>query len=817
MLRNYLTIAWRNMMRQKGYTLINVLGLAIGMATCILIVRYIQDEFSFDAWHTKGDRIYRVLRETRSGGESVYNQGSSGALAGAIQQDLPEVEIALRIWRGFADAQYGEETFGLGLAAADTTMFRVFDFPFVQGSIEAAFPNPSAMAITESNAKRIFGDEDPIGKVLTLKSRHFPGEYTITALLRDVPRNATLRFGAVILRPSSENGLKSWNEWAPTYSFRPVGTYLLLREGTDIEALESKVSSLIDRYMGPDIRKNNDYHLQPLLEIHLYSRRDFNIDWWGDINRVYQFSAIALIVLAIACINFTNLTTARSARRAGEVGLRKVTGAYRGQLIGQFLGESVVTAFFALFLAFLFVQLVIGDFNAFFDKQLTLDVIDEPVLAVALIGVAIVVGTLAGAYPALFLSSFQPTETLKGTFRTGSRGQRIRKALVIAQFAISIVLVVGTGVIYQQIQYIKNKDLGFNMEQVVIVPIFVTDQSTTLRETLKLADRYQVVKRAFLNHPNVVGASAYRWWLGWGGGMIRSVDPEGHEGTDWQMPILEVDEDYIDFFQIDMVSGRKFDPINFPADTSRAFILNETAVELLGWERAESGPASAIGKSFRWADDERNRAGEVIGVVSDFHYGPLREKIGPVAMIIRNKQFYNLALRIRSGNLEETLSFLEGTWKRFAPGNRDFRHFFWDQEFEEMYREERRVQTLTLISSGVAILLACMGLFGLASYATEDRRKEIGVRKTLGATITSVVTLVSREFVLMVLISAVVATPIAWAVMRGWLDNFAYRTDLGPMVFLFGSLTTLIIAQLTVTYHAYRAARTDPVLALRDE
>lgn len=805
------------MMRQPGYTAINVVGLAIGLATCTLIVRYIQSEFSVDSWQSKGDRIYRVLRETRSAGGVHRDAGTSGALASAIEQDFPEVEKAIRVWQGFSDLQFDGEWTSLGLVIADTTVFRAFDYSFVRGSVETSFPDPSAMVLTESTAKRIFGDRDPLGQTLTLKSRHYFGDFTITGILRDIPRNTTLRFEAMITRPSSWGALEAWDAWYPIFTWRPVRTYVLLHEGASLDNLRTKLSSLIGKHMGPDIAKNNDYLLQPFRDIYLYSGRDFDVWGGSDIRRLYQFVAIAALVLAIACINFTNLATARSARRAGEVGLRKVTGAQRSQLIGQFLGESVVTSLLALILAYVIARLAIGDFNAFFDEQISLDVIDEPLLGIVLLGIGISVGLVAGAYPALYLSSFQPFETLKGTFRAGLRGQTIRKALVVAQFTISIVLIVGTGVIYQQIQYLTTRNLGYNTEQLVTLPIFSTDQNQARMDAVKLADRYRVIKRTFLSHPTVIEASAYRWLMGWSGGMIRSVEAEGHEGTDWRMRVLEVDEDYLDLFDLEMVSGRKFDPVRFPADTSTAFILNETAARVLGWDDTESGVTTAIGKFFKWEDPRRNRAGHVIGVVKDFHYGRLHNPIGPVAMIIRSAQFSNLALRVRTENMDETLSFLEKTWKRFAPENRGFRYTFWDQQVEQMYRDESRVQSLTLLSSCVAILLACMGLFGLASYATEERRKEIGVRKTLGASTSGVVALVSREFIIMVLFAAVLAIPAAWYITRGWLDNFAYRTDLGPLVFILGAGAALTVAQLTVTFHAYRAARMDPVLALRDE
>ena len=822
MFRNYLTIAWRNMMRQKLYTLINILGLAVGTATFILVIRYVQDEFSYDRWHSKSHRIHNVLRETRSGGKAILHRGTSGALAEAIRTSVPEVEQVVRVFMGWSTIEQDGSRFGMGVWIVDPDVFfDLFDYPFIRGSHQTAFPNPNSIAITEDQAERFFGNEDPIGKTLSLMGQGTQGEYAVTAVLRTVPLNSTFGFGGIITHPTGKLAVESWEEWAPTYSHRPVQTYILPRDGADLATVEAKFSSLIDRYMGPDIAKNNDYRLQALHNMHLYSReRDIRVSGWdgrlGDISRVHQFAAIALVVLAIACINFTNLTTARSARRAREVGLRKVTGAYRSHLIGQFLSESIVTSGLALLLAIVLAIIALPEFNAYFDKQLELEFLNEPLLILQAVVIALAVGLLAGAYPALFLSAFQPNETLKGTFRTGSRGQWIRKILVSVQFAISITLLIGTGVIYQQIQFMKNKDLGYDAEQVVVVPILGTDWDQP-KEAARLTDRYQVVKQAFLQHPNALEATAYRYWVGWGGGIVRSVEPEGHHATDWRMQVMEIDEDYLDFFGIGVVTGRKFDLIDFPADTSRAFLLNETAVKALGWDVEPGKPNSAIGKSFKWVDSERNRIGHVIGVISDYHYGPLREKIEPLAMILRKRQFISVAVRIHTDGLEDTIDHFREVWSRFVPASQEFNHYFIDQDFQHIYEEEHRVQSLTLFASGVAIILACMGLFGLASYAMQERRKEIGVRKTLGGTVPGLIALVSREFVVLVLIAAVIAAPVARQIMRGWLDNFAYRADLGPLVFIFGSALALIIAQLTITFHAYRAAQADPVLALRDE
>ena len=811
MFKNYLIIALRNLNRQKTFSAINILGLAIGLGTCILIVLYIQDELSVDSWHAKGDRIYQVIRETRAGGQSDYLPYTSGALARAFERDFPEVEKAVRLMWVFLDVHLGEKKFDMSVCVADPEMFEIFDFPFVRGNLETAFPNPNAIAITESAAKVLFGDEDPIGKTITAESNHHGGERTITAVLKDVPHNSTLQFDYVSTGGFTSPGAKyAWENWIPTDGWRPVNTYLLLREGADPKGLVAKFPELIDRYMGAEIARTNAYHLQPLERIYLYSRKDYDLEWYGDIDRVYQFGAIAVLVLAIGCINFTNLTTAQSARRAHEVGLRKVSGAYRSQLMGQFLGESVLTALVALVLALVAVKFVLPEFNAFFFMQIELNLSSDPLLVIPLIGIAIFVGLLAGVYPAFFLSAYEPAETLKGAFRAGSRGQWIRKGLVVVQFTISIILLASTGVIYQQLDYIRNKNLGFNMEQMVLIPIFVLDQETKSDPGQKLAARYATVKEAFRAHPNVLEVTAYRWGLGWGGGIIRTLRAEGHEGTDWRMPLLEVDEDFLDVFQIGLVEGRKFDPIAFPTDTSRAFIINKTAVERLGWD-------DPVGKSFEWIDRVRNRKGTVIGVVQDFHFSSLRDEIGPIALTIRHQQFYNLGVRVKAEGMEETLAFFEETWKQFVPADQPFEYMMWDQQFEYMYSAEQRAQALTLLSSGMAILLACMGLFGLAAFTVEQRVKEIGVRKVLGASVSNIVMLISRTFAIMVLIANLYAWPITYFAMRRWLDGFAYHTELSWWIFVLSGAVALAIALFTVSFHALRAALSNPVEALRHE
>ena len=817
MIRNYIKIAIRNILRYKGYAAINILGLAIGMATCIVIARYVQDEMSYDAWHPGADRIYRVIRETKAGGRSEMQAATSGPLAEALESDFPDVEEAVRLWHGWGEVNKGAERLYVSVSAVDPEFFTLFDFSVLRGDLDSVFEHPHSIAVTKAAAQRFFGDDDPIGRVVRVHSRHNGGEKKVVALLEDPPANSSMRLEFIDGGVYGEEGVMVWDAWRPTHGWRPVETYLRLREGADPKRLMEKFPALIERTMGHEIEKTNAYHLQALTRMRLYSRKDFgrDLNWGdtGDIDRVQQFGAIAVLVLVIGCINFANLSTALSTGRAKEVGLRKVAGGVRIQLMTQFLSESMITALVASGVGVLIAKLAISEFNAFFSKQLTLDFLSDPLLGVLVLAIAVTVGVLAGMYPALYLSSFEPTDTLKGTFRGGG-GRQIRRALVVAQFAISIILIVGTGVIYQQLDFLLNRDLGYNSDQMVVVPVFEIDMGLPIGAD-QLTDRYEVVKQAFLEHSNVLEATAYRWWLGWGSGLSRTIHAEGHEGTDWRMGVLEVDDDYIDVFRIELLEGRKFDIDTFPTDTSGVFILNETAAKALGWD---AGTNSALGKQFTWVD--REITGRVIGVVKDFHFDSLREPVGPVAMTIHTNQFQCLGLRVRPDGFEETLAHFKGLWQQFsagAGGSVPFYHQSFDRQFEDIYFQERRVQKLTVISSAIAILLACMGLFGLASFAMEERRKEIGVRKSLGATVPSVILLVSREFLVMVGIAAVVAAPIGWQVMNGWLENFAYRMEIGGGVFVVGTLVALVIAQLTVTFHAQRAARMDPVKALRYE
>ncbi|MCZ6636206.1 MAG: ABC transporter permease [bacterium] len=803
MVRNYLIVALRNLMRHKGYSMINITGLAVGMACCVLIGLFIQDEFKVDGFHSKGGRIFRLVREMRLDNAAVnMGFGTSGAAGPALKQDYGEVEAYIRFmsWGGIW-TQYEDKKFGVRFGLTDPNFLEMFDFELVIGDRQTVLSEPLSILVTESTAKRFFGDADPVGKVLSVDDRYYGGEYTITGVLKDVPRYSTLRFDVLCATQTTEWTQRPFTNWAIHSTFRPANNYILLKEGVDAKALERKLPNFIERYMGADLVEKNTYYLQPLERIYLYSKVDYNIPYYSDITYVYLFATIGVFLLLIACINFMNLATARSARRAREVGLRKVVGAYRRQLIGQFLGESLVMALLAAILSTVLVYLSLPDLNDCVQKEI---VLTGKTLGYALGGLAVltlVVGVLAGGYPALFLSGFRPVSVLKGSVAAGVRSGRLRQILVVFQFAISTFLIAGTYTVYQQLNFVRNKNLGFDKELIVMTPVFVTDR--------RLTDRYLDVKHEFLQHPNILKASASHSSMGYGGQLDR-VYPEGKGAENWQMRVLGVDEAFLDTYELELVAGRDFS-LDVRTDSSMAYILNETAVKRLGWK-------DPIGKSFGWLLDLANprKMGQVVGVVKDFHNRSLHEEIRPVAIAMWQPKFNVLALKIRGKDIEKTIQYIGEVWRRHIP-EKSFSYRFLDEDLDSFYQAEQRMGTLATVFAGLAIVVACLGLFGLAAFTAEQRTKEIGIRKTLGASVPSVIRLLSYEFVKLVLLANLIAFPAAFWAMRAWLDGFAYRIDLGVLIFLLSGLVTLAIALLTVSTQAWRAALVDPVTALRYE
>ena len=789
MLKNYLTVALRNLLRHKLPLCINVLGLAVGMACCILIMLYIRDEFRYSSFHPKAHRIVRVLRETRmSGSNPTFDGGTSGGITPAMKDEFPEVEEATRVLNWGMWVRHGDMNLMQSVCLADVSILRVFDYASVSGDPEAALQEPGSVLITESAAKRYFDTEDPIGKVVTVDHSRLKGDLRITGVLKDMSRYAWCRFDFLT---ATDAHRFPWEGWNARTSWRPIQNYVLLREGYSHSALEAKLHDFMVRHMGEEVAKTNTYHLQPLTRIRHHSNVDYGMGSDG-IGYIRKLGAIAVLVLLIACVNFMNLATARSANRAREVGMRKVVGASRRQLAVQFLGESTLQSFLALALALVLARIALPDFNAFMGSRLSL--LDGNVL-LELLGAALVVGVAAGSYPAFVLSTFRSADVMKGTLRAGAQSAGFRRVLVVCQFAVSVVLITSTWVVYRTTEHMRHRDLGYNKDLMVVSPIFFSDPTLTERRT--------AVKRAFMQHPNVLkGTVCWPYPGGWS--ERHKVRPEGAGEDEWEMQVIGIDEDFLDTFEIELVAGRNID-LDIPTDAKRgAFILNETAVRKLRWE-------NPVGKQFEWLG---LRKGHVIGVVRDFHTQSLHHKVEAVVMF--NWIHRVLCLRILPHDIPATMAFLEETWKEFVPHLPPDFHFL-DEDVEGHYRAEVHLAESYGILSLLAIVVACLGLFGLASFAAEKRTREVGVRKTLGAPVSDLILLLVRDTLKPVAIATLVAWPIAYYLMDRWLREFAYRIDVGIGDLLLGGGVALAIALATVSTQAVRAASADPVEALRYE
>lgn len=826
MFRNYLTIAIRNLLRYKIYSLINIVGLAIGISCCTLILLYVKDELSYDNFHTQTDQIYRVLRETKTdNGNVITSSGLSGPFAPALLEDFPEVKNAVRMVSSRFDLwpQYQGKPYHQGpgsVLMTESGFFDVFDVPFILGNETTALQEPLSLVISDVVAQRYFGEDNPLGKTISLElsSRML---LKVTGVMR-VPQNTSLKYEMVISSPTQwqdEWMNHQWHAWQQTNTVRPIETYIVLHKDTNPKSLDAKLPNFIARHMGAEIQSRNTYRLQPLHRIHLHTYQDYGqlsennstpITVYGDIYTLYVLSAVALLILLIACVNFTNLATARSTHRAREVGLRKVAGAHRRQLTRQFLGEAFLLSMVAMLLAGCFIEMTLPTFNAFVGKQLSfLGNAYHIFIMLSFLGS---VGLLSGIYPAFFLSSIEPASVLKGRLSFGSKSILLRKGLVVFQFAISILLIIGTLTVYRQLDYMQNKKLGFDKEYLVTMPIFRLDKVKDHGRRLgsRLSNRYPIVKQAFLRHPNILSATAYRREMG-DGGVFREW--KMNNGDVLQVLHQEVDMDFWKTFDIDLIAGNT---MSYPQSlkearsfsNNRRIIVNETAVKMLGLE-------DPIGKQISRPGSENIKL-TIVGVAKDFHSQSLHKTIPPMAFTDKASSFEYLTLKMRSENLTETIAFLEQTWNRFLP-EVPFQFGFLDESLAQLYRKDQKVGQLVSTFTGLAILVACLGLFGLAAFTVEQRTKEIGVRKIMGASVPNIIFLLSKDFIALVLLANIVAWPISYIVTGDWLQNFAYRVEWSWRVFALSGAATLMAALGTVGYQAIRAGFTNPVEALRNE
>lgn len=799
MLKNYLKSALRNIKRHNGYAFINIAGLAIGMACCILIGMYIKTELSYDRNHKNADRIFRLGLDANMGGTAVVTPISNVPSAPTLIQLYPEVLDAVRIRTVSKRAvQYEDRVFfENGILFADDSIFQVFTFPMLQGDPKTALRPAYTVVLTEETAHRYFGGENPMGKILKYNNQY---DFTVTGVMANVPRNSHFTFDMLCSYETLYDlDREAMEEW---FNFRDY-TYLLLPEGFDYRELEKKFPALIDKYMGDMLKALGGeiaFFLQPLTCIHLHSNLENEIRPNSSVTYIYIFTAIAIFILAIACINFMNLATARSAIRAKEVGLRKVIGAKRKELIVQFLGESLIYSLFSLMIAILFVRFAMPLVESLSGRELSLNFASTPWLISSFIGLLFLVGFAAGSYPALFLSAFRPAQVLKGNLKAGSTHARMRSFLVVFQFIISISLIIGTGIILSQIKFMKNSSLGFEKKNVLIVDI----KEESMRQSL------EAIKAEIQKIPGVLSVSMADLVPG----QEPSVQPFVPEGyTEKQAQLMEsfsVDHHYIPTLGMEIVKGRNFSP-EFGTDSSRAVIINETAAKRYNWDEP-------IGKTIQAPTDEVGKwqTYTVVGIVEDFHRTSLHSVIMPQFIGNDPSTFDTIAIRISPDHPENTLTPLREKWRELYP-NRPFDFQYLDAMIDSQYGAEERLSDIFSAFSVFAIFIACLGLFGMASFASEQRTKEIGIRKVLGATVPGVVVLLARDFLKLIVAANFIAWPLAYFGMNKWLQNFAYKAGISLWVFFITGILAVGIALATVSYQSIKAALLNPVDAIKYE
>jgi putative ABC transport system permease protein len=807
MIRNYLKIAWRNLLKNKTFSLINIFGLAVGFSSFMLIGLYVADELSYDKFHEKADRIFRLDADIRFGGTDLNLASSADAAGAVMKKDYPEVEQYVRIFANEGPkfikkgSEYIRES---NVAYADSTLFDVFTLPVLAGNPKTALDQPNTVVISEAAARKYFGTTDALGKTIEVGiEERIP--YTVTAIIKDIPANSHFHFDMLF---SMDNVKYNFGNFL-SHNFI---TYLVLKPGTDPEAFEKKLEGMIVKYVLPqareflhinsmeEFRKSGnklEYSLMPLTDIHLRSDKMAELATNSNIQYVYIFSAVALFVLLLACINFMNLSTARSGNRAKEVGIRKVLGTGKGTLMSQFIAESTLISYLAFGLALLLTWLVLPYFNDLAAKSFTFSALVALPKLPFLIALPIVVGVLAGYYPAFFLSSFRPIVVLKGKLNAGFQKSNFRNVLVTFQFFTSIFLVISTIIVYRQLNYIQTKNVGFKKDQVLVISgtgALGNNKEAFKNEILKLAGVQSGASAGFLPVSNSSRTDH---------SFSREATMNAKNG--FSMQVWNVDYDYVPTLGMQLLKGRNFSR-SFGTD-STGIIINETAAKVLGF-------TDPIGKRIYSSEDDRNSY-EIIGVVKNFHYESLRQTVAPLSMRLGTSN-WALAFKVNTDDMPGLVKKVEAKWKTIAP-EMPFSYSFLDERFDEMYRAEQRVGKVAITFAILTVLIACLGLFGLVTYMAEQRTKEVGIRKVLGASVFSITTLLTRDFIKLVVIALLIASPVAYLLMNRWLQDFTYRITIEWWVFAVAGIIAIAIAILTVSYQAVKSALMNPVKSLKTE
>jgi putative ABC transport system permease protein len=816
MLKNYFKIAWRNLMKNKVFSFINVLGLSTGLVCCMLITLYILNETSYDCYQKNADNIYQVGTDFIGLGNFKKQPTTPAAMGEIMKSVFPQIQQTTRMVRLFAEdktlLQYTPqngaiksfyETKGY---VADSTFFRMFTYHFIEGNPATALSSPNSVVLDEEIAKKIFGNEPALNKVIHISSStNGDNDYQVTGVFRPInkPSHIDGRFfmstmGGNIARMIKNAGTNLANN-------NMYYTYLLLEPGTDPKKLEAQFPAFVDKYAGKDLKAvgfQKAQYLIPLKDIHLHSGSDNDVTPSGSVTYLYILASIALFTLLIACINFMNLATARSSRRSSEVGIRKVLGAEKKFLIAQFLGESVLMSLIAFVFAIAFTKLLIPAFNHLSGKNLSLSFANIWIVVVFLL-LSILTGLLAGSYPAFYLSSFNPAKVLKGKFSNSLAAVSLRKGLVIFQFVISVVLIVASVVIAQQMNYLRSADLGFTQERQIVIPL----RSQNAKKI------YTAFKDELLKQSTVANVGASMFYPGITNFADNILYKEGEsmqQGKDIRMNY--VDTRFLQTLNIQPVAGRLFSD-DFPSDTAQAIILNEKGIKELGF----TSPQESIGKKLYFDFQGKNYNFHIVGVVKDFHYEDLHLPITPYAFQLSLDPQYNyMIVHAKAGNMNNILTSIKNSWHNLNPSE-PFEYSFLDKDFQKNYDAENRLSAIVGYFTAIAIIISCLGLFGLATFSAEQRIKEIGVRKTLGASVSSIVALLSKDFLKLVGIAVLIASPLAWLAMHKWLQSFAYRIHISWSVFVITTLAALLIALLTISFQAIKAALANPVESLRSE
>jgi len=812
MLRNYILVACRNLWKNKGFSAINIIGLAVGIAICLLILLFVKDELGYDRYNSKAAQIYRVDGDIKFGGIRMILAVSPDPMGPTMKKDYPQVAqfVRFRNFSGRFLVKKGNQNLQeSGVRYADSTLFDVFSLPLVQGDSATALVEPNSIVLSETMARKYFSSVNVVGKTLLVNDTNI---YKVTGVMKDMPFQSHFRedfFISMSSNPESRSGLWVMNNF---------NTYLVLRPGSDPKQLASRFDAMLDKYLFPQVQQmlgsSEDefkkggnfaqYTLTPLTGIHLNSNKIGELGANSDLKYVYIFSATAVFILFIACINFMNLSTARSSNRAKEVGIRKVLGSLRGNLVRQFLTESILLSFISLALALLIVSLCLPYFNALSGKDIQLHALSGPDTVLGLCALAGIVGLLAGSYPAFYLSSFVPMKVLKGVLSTGFKSGRFRSTLVIFQFSISIFLIISTIVIYNQLRFIRNKDIGFNREQVLV-----------LQNTDVLGRNARAFRSGLMQIPGVqdVTMTGFLPTNTYRNEAPMFLDPTLDQKKAISLQIWDIDEHYTSTLGIKFVRGRNFSE-QFPTD-STGIVINETAARLLGY----ADPLNKklyIPKNFQAAKSDDNIASfHILGVVKDFNFNSLRQPVTPLALMLGTNH-NSTAIRIHTTNIPRLITQVNEVWNSitvFQP----FNNSFMDDDFNRIYNSEQRIGNMFINFAVLAIFIACLGLFGLVTYAAEQRSREIGIRKVLGASIRNIVALLSRDFLGLVIIASLITFPLAWLAMNHWLEDFAYRISIGWMVFAAAGVLAILIALATVSFQAVKAALANPVKSLKTE